>query len=140
MHVEKGCFDAPSEMPVTFSDRFGRTILARGSGKVENLWRHFRVAAPEKCSLYTLDIITTQCFADWNFNREVMFNAEWPFLPFSPHSLPLVVYAQRSACAIGIHSIFPPLALYPEQSCKLFGWPGSRDSFCESFLKVYIMP
>lgn len=63
------CLDAPDELPHLIFDRFGRSILRRGTKSLEAFWGELRGILPAKCSIkYFLAAFLCQVLGSTTFS------------------------------------------------------------------------
>lgn len=69
----RNCLTPPEAWDPVIFDRFGHSILKRGSGKNENGWRQKRAVFPEQCGFSFAHCLETGFIAKWslftNFGR-----------------------------------------------------------------------
>jgi hypothetical protein len=137
------CLDLPDDVDWKVVNRYGRASLFRGSHQLESFWRHLRKACPEQMGSSFAERLILAFTTRWNFDREVMFDKRWAFLPISSQHLSLAHYIALQARDVppvektGISaSIFElPLSTKLSRDLNIFGL---APSFYKKFDEVRI--
>ena len=97
-------------MAVTFSDRHGRSILSRGSGKCENVRRQVsrKLRLTEAVNMKRGELLLKSIFCTWNLDREVQFEGDLPYLALSPVAGADLLFIANASKELGVR---PPIPL-----------------------------
>jgi len=124
----RDCFCEPDALgDYAITDRAGHSFVVRGS-KCENMWRHLAENFPVSASPRTADIFCKTHFATWNLERQINFDATWPYLPMHAQTLPLLCKCAQLETALNIKGLYPAPRLAEPSSVHPLGFERSAKT------------
>jgi hypothetical protein len=125
----KNCVTEPADMvAIQIFDRFGRSVYKRGSGKNENVWRHWWKVASESCGPQSWGIKFMFVICQWNNDRHVQFDETWPYLSIPPWAIVDLFQLCLNSEKLGIASPVPFMPWNSSEELPATGFDLSSES------------